>query len=120
MRYVRAENTARGTTLGTKIGLADRWWLRLRGLLGRRGLEPGEGLILHPCRAVHMAGMKFPLDVAFLDRQGSVVAMYHSLAPGRRTGWHSPAVQALELPAGTLAATGTVDGDTIVCREVES
>ena len=120
MKYLRAENPARGTTLGTRIGLADRWWLRLRGLLGRGGLEPGEGLILRPCRAVHMAGMKFPLDVAFLDRQGGVVATYSALAPGGRTKWHSAAAQALELPAGTLAATGTRDGDTIVCTEVES
>jgi uncharacterized membrane protein (UPF0127 family) len=119
LRYLRAENPARGTTLGTRIGLADRWWMRLRGLLGRSGLEPGEGLILHPCRAVHMAGMKFPLDVAFLDRGDRVVATYHSLTPGSRTGWHPAAAKALELPAGTLGATGTVDGDIIVCTEVK-
>jgi uncharacterized membrane protein (UPF0127 family) len=119
LRYLRAENPARGTTLGTRIGLADRWWLRLRGLLGRAGLPPGEGLILHPCRAVHMAGMKFALDVAFLDGQGGVVATYHALAPGGRTRWHSAAVRALELPAGTLEATDTVDGDIIVCTEVD-
>jgi hypothetical protein len=120
VRYLRAENPARGAILGTRIGLADRWWGRLRGLLGRPGLEPGEGLILRPCRAVHMAGMRFPLDVAFLDRRGGVVAAYQTLAPGRRTGWHRAAVEALELPAGTLAATGTVVGDIIVCTEVES
>ncbi len=120
MRYLRAENPARDSILGTRIGLADRWWHRLRGLLGRDALKPGEGLILRPCRAVHMAWMRFPLDVAFLSREGRVVASYHALAPGGRTRWHSAALDALELPAGTLAATGTVDGDTIVCTEVES
>lgn len=120
MKYLRAENPARGSILGTRIGLADRWWHRLRGLLGRDALEPGEGLILRPCRAVHMAWMRFPLDVAFLSREGRVVASYHGLAPGGRTRWHRAAADALELPAGTLAATGTVDGDTIVCTEVES
>lgn len=119
MRYVRAENRARGSVLGTRIALADRWWYRLRGLSGRAALAPGEGLILRPCRAVHMMGMAFPLDVAFLDRHGGVMASYHALPPGRRTRWHRGASDALELPAGTLAATNTVEGDTIVCTEVD-
>jgi uncharacterized membrane protein (UPF0127 family) len=67
-----------------------------------------------------MAGMAFPLDVAFLDDRGGVVASYRAIAPGSRTRWHSNATDALELPAGTLAATGTVDGDLIVYTEVES
>jgi uncharacterized protein len=75
--------------------------------------------MLRPCRGVHMVGMSFPLDVAFLDRQGGVVASYHALGPGQRSGWHAEACDALELPAGTLVATGTVQGDTIVCTEVK-
>jgi uncharacterized membrane protein (UPF0127 family) len=103
--------------LGTRILLADRWWTRLRGLIGRKDLQRGEGLILRPCRAVHMAWMSFPLDVAFLDGRGTVVASYAALAPGGHTRWHTDAVDALELPAGTLAATGTLHGDTIVYTE---
>lgn len=114
MKYLRAANPARGSVLGTRIALADRWWLRLRGLLGRDALPAGEGLILRPCRAVHMRGMGFPLDVAFLDRSGAVVAAYHSIPPGARTRWHKAARDALELPAGTLTASGTAIGDTIV------
>ena len=120
MIRLRAENAARGSVLGTRLALADRWWERLRGLIGRSGLEPGEGLILRPCRAVHMAWMSFPLDIVFLDSKGAVVACYHALAPGGRTRWHAAARDALELPAGTLAATGTVNGDTIVYTEVGS
>lgn len=114
MRYVRAVNRTRGRELGHRIGVADRWWLRLRGLLGRGGLEAGQGLLLHPCRAVHMLGMGVPLDVAFLDATGAVVALYRDLRPGARTRWHREATDALELPAGTLAATGTAEGDIIV------
>ena len=112
---LRAENSVRGTVLGTRIGLADGWWTRLKGLLGRDRLEPGEGLLLRPCRAVHMLGMRMSLDIAFLDPDGRVVALYPELRPGGRTQWHGRAREALELPAGTLAASGTRDWDTIVC-----
>jgi uncharacterized membrane protein (UPF0127 family) len=119
MRVVQARNAARGTVLGTRIGVADRWWLRLRGLLGRPPLAAGEGLLIEPCRAVHMMGMRFPIDVAFLGRDGGVVALYPVLAPGARTGWHRGACSALELPAGALAASGTREGDVIVCTSEE-
>ena len=117
MRYIRAVNRARACELGARIGVADRWWLRLRGLGGRSSLERGEGLLLTPCRAVHMMGMKFPLDVAFLDAGSRVVARYPRLSPGRRTRWHRAAQAALELPAGTLDETGTVEGDLVDCHE---
>ena len=120
MRYLRAVNSARGTLLGGRIGLADGWWTRLRGLLGRDRLEPGEGLLLRPCRAVHMLGMRLTLDIAFLDPAGRVVALYPGLRPGQRTRWHGDARDAIELPAGTLAASQTREGDTIVCTLEEA
>ena len=120
MKYVRAENSIRRTVLGTRIGMADRWWLRLVGLLGRERLAPGEGLWLRPCRAVHMIGMSQALDVAFLDASGRVVAAYPELQPGARTRWHARARDVLELPPGVLAASGTIEGDTIVCTAEEA
>lgn len=106
------ENATRGGVLGAEVGVADRWWLRLRGLLGRPPLARGEGLLLDPCRAVHMLGMSYPLDVAFVDERLTVVALYHGLAPRGRTGWHA-ARYALELPAGTLRDTDTRPGDSL-------
>jgi uncharacterized protein len=113
MRVVRIANPIRGTVLGWRVGVADRWWLRLRGLLGRSGLSEGEGLLLSPCRAVHMAGMSFALDVGFLDADGRLLALYPGLGPGQRTRWHREAHQALELPAGTFAATASELGDLL-------
>lgn len=113
-------NAERGTVLGTSVAVADRWWPRFRGLLGRDRLRAGEGLLLDPCRAVHMFGMQFPVDVAFLARDGAVVAVYPGLAPGARTGWHRRATRALELPAGTLGESGTREGDRLVLTEQEA
>jgi uncharacterized membrane protein (UPF0127 family) len=82
-------------------------------MVARPRPETGEGLLLSPCRAVHMYGVRFPLDVAFLDAAGTVVASYPSLRPGSRTRWHRNAVHALELPAGTLENSGTIVGDVL-------
>ena len=111
--YLVVTNLTRERRIGDRVRLADSWWSRLRGLLGRGPLETGEGLLLAPCRAVHMFGMRYPLDVAFLDRRGAVVAIYHSLAPGSRPRWHRRAAVALEVPAGTLETTDTHEGDAL-------
>lgn len=118
MRIVGVTNVTRGRSLGLRVGVADRWWARLRGLLDRPPLDEGEGLLLAPCRAIHTFGMSYALDVAFLSKQGAVVALYHRLAPGRRSRWHRRATMALELPPGTLAATGTQEGDALQWQPV--
>jgi uncharacterized protein len=114
MKRLQVENVTRGVLLGDSVGLADGFVARLRGLLGRDSLADGEGLLLVPCRAVHMHRMRFGLDVAFLDRGGRLLACYERLAPGERTGWHLRSRAALELPEGTLRRTGTRPGDRIV------
>lgn len=117
-RVLSVTNVTRGQRLADRARLADRWWSRLRGLLGRGPLGAGEALLLVPCRAVHMFGMRFSVDVAFLDKRGGVVAIYHRLEPGARSKWHHQAAVALEMPAGTLANTGTQAGDTIEWQPV--
>lgn len=111
--YVTVTNGTRGRSLGSRVGLADSWWSRLRGLVGSPPLAAGEGLLLVPCGAVHTFGVRYPMDVAFVDERGAVLAVYHRLAPGRWSRWHGRTAAALELPAGTLATTGTSPGDTL-------
>jgi uncharacterized protein len=113
MTPLRVVNQRGGMVLGDRILLADSWLARLRGLLGRPEPGPGEGLMLTPCRGVHMFGMRYPIDVAFLDRAGVVVATYPGLGPGTGTSWHRRARHALELRSGSLAATGTAVGDRL-------
>ena len=88
-------------------------------MLGRPNPEPGEGLLLDPCQAVHMYWMRFALDVAFLADDGEVVAVYHELEPARLSGRHKDAVRALEFRAGTLEQSGTQVGDRIMLEPVD-
>jgi uncharacterized membrane protein (UPF0127 family) len=114
MQRVRILNKTRDSVLGAQVLIADRWWARMRGFLRRPEPVAGEGILLSPCRAVHMIGMSFPLDVVFVDRHGRVVALYADLPPGGRSGYHIGAEYALEVPAGTIAATGTREQDLLV------
>jgi len=106
-----------GEPLAERAGLADRFWNRALGLLARRPLAEGEGLLLGPCKAIHTWGMRYPIDVAFLDRAGRVVASYPGVRPNRRTSWHSSAEWALELPAGALSRAAVTVGDRISWEE---
>jgi hypothetical protein len=113
-------NKTRDSVLGSQVRLADTWRTRTRGYLGQPKPKAGQGILLSPCRGVHMWGMTYALDVVFLDRQGVVVALYPGLRPRRITTWHRKAEYALEVPEGTIAATGTQHEDRIVWLPVES
>jgi uncharacterized membrane protein (UPF0127 family) len=113
VRQLKVVNRTAGSLLGDRIALANRWWSRARGLLGRRALRRGEGLLLSPCRAIHTHGMQFALDVVFLDSRGRVVETYPDLEPGARTPYHREAEFVLELPRGILAETETRRGDVL-------
>ena len=120
MTFFEMRNEDRGQALGDRVRVAERWWPRLRGLIGHAPLAGGEGLLIRPCQGVHMQWMKYPLDVTFLDPDGRIVATYHSLQPWRFSKTHREATAALELPTGTLEATGTKIGDLVTWEEIES
>lgn len=111
---MQAINRGRGTVLASQVEVADSFWRRLLGLMFRPALPPGRGLLLQPCRQVHTCWMRFPIDVVFLDRQGRVVAVHREMPPGRIGAVVPGAWAALELPAGTAAAAGTVPGDHLI------
>lgn len=114
---VRVIDRTRGdAVLARRARLADTHWTRLRGLLGRPRLEPGEGLVVSPSRGVHTWGMRYPIDVALADGEGRVVALYPGLGPWRRTRVHRAAALAVELPEGTLWRTGTRVGHRLDLR----
>ena len=75
-------------------------------------MPDGEGLWIVPCEAIHTFGMKFAIDVIFLNRKHVVIKTRHNM-PRRRLSFCLPAHSVLELPAGKIAGTGTRPGDQL-------
>ncbi len=92
-----------GRVLLTDLRLANRFGSRLKGLTDVAELALNEGLLICPCWAIHTIGMRYPIDVAFLNREGLVVKTVASLGP-RQCAAALSATQVLELRAGSLAA----------------
>jgi len=106
-------NRTRGSTLGCDVRLADTPRARRIGLLRHDKLNKGEGLWIYPTQAIHTFGMRFPIDVVFIDRRMRVRRIYQQLAPFRLTSLVWSAQSVLELPSGALAGTQTTVGDEL-------
>lgn len=115
---VRAVKAANGPILADHLALCLTSLTRLRGLLGRPPLEPGEGMLLLPCRGVHTLFMGYPIDVAFLDPEGRIIALRPELRPWRATPVFAAALATLELPAGTLSRHGVARGDLLAFQQI--
>ena len=106
-------NLTKGNVLVSRLAVATSSEDRRRGLLGRSSLEAGEGMLLEPCMAVHTVGMKFAIDVVFLDKQRRVVAICPAVEPGVLHKGSLKARSTLELPAGAAAAKHLEVGDSL-------
>jgi uncharacterized membrane protein (UPF0127 family) len=102
-----------GSIVCERCVLADTALARMRGLLGRRDLPSGEGILLKPASSVHMAFMRFPIDAVFLDRDLRVVKVASDLQPWRMAGSRG-AKAVLEIPAGEAARRGLSVGDRLI------
>jgi len=86
---------------------------RMRGLLGRRPLLENQGLLLRPCSAVHTFGMRYPLDLLFLDREWRITKMVDSLNP-YRMAWSFGASMVIEMRSGTLNQLNLTPGTRLI------
>lgn len=112
MQKLRVRNRSKGTVLAECADIANTSETRRTGLLKHDKLRPGEGLWIAPCEAVHTIGMKFPIDVLFLDKKRKVLKVRNDMQRWRMAmclRGHS----VLELPSGTAAAMQTVRGDEL-------
>jgi uncharacterized protein len=110
---ISVRNVTRDTAVGGRIRVAASARERTVGLLGTSELRAGEGLWIEGAPSIHMFFMKYAIDAVFLDRDGRVVKIVENLEPWRVVWWARGAKDCLELPAGTVAATGIQLGDEL-------
>jgi uncharacterized protein len=111
-------NRDRGTVLADAADVADTSAKRRTGLLKHTSLEPGEGLWIAPCEAVHSFGMKFAIDLVYLDRKKKVRKIRKEMVP-RRLSACLTAHSVLELPVGAIEASRTEPGDQLEFDKLE-
>ena len=113
MRSVSINNTSRQAALAVRGLVASSLRDRTVGLLGRSNLATGEALWIERSPSIHMFFMRFSIDAVFVDAHGVVTKTVENLKPWRIVPWARGARDCIELPVGTVAATGTRVGDRI-------
>lgn len=104
---------ADGKAVAERVYWFDTFGLRLRGLLARPALQPGEGALLVPCRSVHCLGMRYTIDAVYLSPDGEVLRTL-TIRPNGLGPHVARAAAVLELPAGSAAAIGLALGKRLV------
>ena len=109
---LRLVNVTRGGVIATSVEVAEGAAARSRGLLGREGLASGEGLWIIPCEAIHTFGMKFSIDLIYLDRQCRVKKIRRNVPPWRLSACLS-AHSVIELAASSVREDDLRPGDIV-------
>jgi uncharacterized protein len=101
-----------GRIVCERVVVADRAHRRMRGLLGRKYLRQGEGMVLRPGWSIHTAFMRFPIDAVFLDADQVVIKIEHEVGPWRTVSCRG-AREVVELSAGECQRRGLEVGDRV-------
>jgi uncharacterized membrane protein (UPF0127 family) len=92
-----------GETIVERVKVAATPTTRMIGLMFKKKMEKGEGLLIRPCNSIHTFFMKFKIDVLFLDREYKVKKVIRQIKPWRMTRIYFSAYQVLEVEGGTLS-----------------
>jgi len=111
-RRVTFFNETRGMVLARSVSPAFTSTARRKGLLGRESLAPGEGLWIVPCEGIHTVGMRFAIDVVYLDRGCRVRKLVRNVRSWR-ISLCLAAHSVLELPQGAAAPEKCQVGDIL-------
>lgn len=101
-----------GDCIVDRAMFADNVFERMRGLLGRPRIGPGQAMVLTRCGAIHTCGMRYPIDVLFLDRRWRIIDVKHQIHPWRMTQCLR-AVNTVEIAAGEAHRISLQPGDKL-------
>jgi uncharacterized membrane protein (UPF0127 family) len=108
-------NRDNGRLVAGKVRTAGNFAERLKGLMGAKCLPSDEVLLLENCSSIHTFFMRFPIDVAFLDRDLRVVGAFPNIRPWGVLIGPKGSVHTLELASGVLESTETKAGHRLAC-----
>ena len=115
---LRIVNLRTGTVIADKARRADSFLSRLIGLIGRRGLESDEALVIPKCSMVHCWFMRFPIDVVFCSPENLIVAIEKAIRPWSASRYYSSATYVIEIGAGRSDNLGLRMGDVIEINSI--
>jgi uncharacterized membrane protein (UPF0127 family) len=108
-----------GECVAGRVRLAKTMLSRFIGLLARNRLAPDEGVLLCPGGAIHTFGMRFAIDLVFLDAELRVRAFCRRVQPWRISLAPPGTAFVLELPAGRIDHTKLSAMERLVMRSRE-
>ena len=118
MKTVRVLNAGTGRAVLEEAEVAEGAWARFRGLMGRKGLPAGRGLIIPGCHGIHTCFMRFAMDAVYLDGGGRIVRIVDAMKPWRLS-WCRGAKSVLEMTSGAAKAAGLKPGDVLAFQPLD-
>jgi uncharacterized membrane protein (UPF0127 family) len=106
-------NKTNNKIIANTVYLADTPFKRMKGLLGRSNLKALEAMVIKPCNSIHTFFMRFAIDVLFVNKEDKVVKCIANMPVFRLSPIYLSSRFVVELPAGTIQATNTIEGDQI-------
>lgn len=99
-------NKTKKIVIVEKLFIANSFWPRMKGLMGKKDLAEDEGLLLVPCNSVHSMFMRFPIDLLFLDRELKIIRIIERFKPWKATPIFRDCYQVVELRSGIVVKKG--------------
>lgn len=106
-------NKSKGSEIIRQLEIAESFFARGKGLLGRSHLSEGQGLLIKPCNNIHTFFMKFAIDCVFVDKEFKVQKVVANIKPWRMVGPFWKAHSVIELPSGFAAKKNIEVGDQL-------
>lgn len=114
---MKVYNSTQNDLIADNVKVADNFFSRSIGLLSKKSLSEGEGLIIKPCCSIHTFFMKFNIDVLFINKKNKVIALYEKVNPWNVLPIHITSYYVIELPSGTISKKNIDKGSLIKFEE---
>lgn len=110
---MKVYNSSKNNLVADKVFVADNFVTRTIGLISKKEILEGEGMVIKPCCSIHTFFMRFDIDVLFVNKKNEVVAVYENVKPNRVLPIHFNSEYVIELPAGGVSSKNIQKGDLL-------